>query len=143
MIIDQNEAAMYSLSQAGIIFDIVGAGIIAWSFLSAHHQEMVRAAERTMDEMIDIRGMVSARNDAIFGFPLLAFGFILQFISPWIDGEMTHLQLSIAATGLLVLITAGYALFRTPLINAVVERVRNDTAGHNVLDGMGLDGGGF
>lgn len=123
---------MYSLSQAGMLYDIFGAGIIAWSFFSTRQDEIMRAMDRTWDEPIDLEGLVAARNDAVIGIPTLIFGFICQFVGPWILADLTQLQLSVGATSLLILISVGYALFRSCWIQAVVADVRRKTEGREL-----------
>jgi hypothetical protein len=69
----------FGVTQAGMLFDIVGAGIMAWSLATTREADILRAANPPIVEIGDVEGIVLTRQDTLVGFGTLIAGFVLQF----------------------------------------------------------------
>ena len=113
------------LSRIGLIYDIAGAGILAYSQLRIGAREL-KEANLFWREHIDERNLRLARNDAMWGFALLLTGFFLQLLgSAQKPQSLDSCIVIILGLALAVSIT-GYFARRARIFSDYEERVAEE-----------------
>lgn len=102
------------LNMAGLLFDIVGAVILAKSIFFNSVAAIAGQATTTWRDNPSLRfALCEQRVDAWFGLPLLVVGFLIQFASDFISLEIGPSALIALSSPLFVL---GYFFSRRRLI---------------------------
>jgi hypothetical protein len=103
------------LNVAGLVFDIVGAALLAKSIFFNPAESIAAQASPTWDDNYGLRlALCEQRVDAWFGMPMLILGFLVQLASDFVSVDIFAASL-MAVFALLFL--AGYLLFKGRLVD--------------------------
>lgn len=116
-----------SLSQAGAVFDAVGAVTMAASLVQSN-ESLIRSlfCGQNIFQPRDVVAMVASRTDCGYGLSALFVGFVLQIAAPLITDDLANLQLSVGVLGLLIISACAYLLSRNLIIAAHTAAINDE-----------------
>jgi len=108
-----------TLSQVGLLYDTVGAAVLAWKSIFIGTKEF-RNASLFWRQEADTKDLIITKIDSIFGFGLLIVGFILQFMSSFVPSRYPF---TIIFSVTLIVLCCGYITAKPYLANWYYAKV--------------------